>query len=97
MKLVSEDGDIMITFISSRYARFAIVGLFNCFVCVFVSAPVAILTLNTMTPMDTIVTYLAFVLVAGFLIQWLVRGFTRQLLVYLAYASVMAAVMRLKE
>lgn len=97
MKLVSNEGGIMITFISERYARFAIVGLFNCFVCVFVSAPVAILTLSRMTPTGTILTYLAFVLVAGFLIQWLVRGFTKQLLVYLAYASVMAAVIRLKE
>jgi hypothetical protein len=97
MNLVSNEGGITITFISGRYARFAIVGLFNCFVCIFVSAPVAILTLSTMTPMGTIVTYLSFVLVGGFLIQWFVRGFTKQLLVYLAYASVMAAVMRLKD
>ncbi|KAG8665726.1 hypothetical protein FPOAC1_010527 [Fusarium poae] len=62
MNLVSNEGGITITFISGRYARFAIVGLFNCFVCIFVSAPVAILTLSTMTPMGTIVTYLSFVL-----------------------------------
>jgi hypothetical protein len=50
-----------------------------------------------MSPGGMIATYLAFVLVAGFFIQSLVKGFTRQLLVYLAYASVMAAVLRLKE
>ncbi|KAG8357526.1 hypothetical protein FVEN_g4636 [Fusarium venenatum] len=97
MNFASNEGGITITLVSERYARFAIVGLFNCFVCILVSAPVAILTLSTMTPMGTIVTYLSFVLVGGFLIQWFVRGFTKQLLVYLAYASVMAAVMRLKD
>lgn len=79
------------------FARFALVGLFNCFVSVLVSAPVAIMTLNLMSPGGMVATYLAFVLVAGFFIQSLIKGFTRQLLVYLAYASVMAAVLRLKE
>jgi len=97
LKLVPKEGDIAITYLPGTYAKFALVGLFNCFVCIFVSAPMAILTLNPMTPAGTIATYLGFVLVAGFLIQWLIKGFTRQLLVYLAYASVMAAVMRLKE
>lgn len=97
MGYVSEEGGISFTFIPGGYAKLALVGLFNCFVCALVSAPVVILTLSTMTPVGTVVTYLSFVLVAGFLIPCLVKGFTRQLLVYLAYASVMAAVMRLKE
>lgn len=54
----------------------------------------AIQTLKVTTPAGEVVTYLVFVLIAGFAIQMLVPGFTRQLLVYLAYAGVMAAVMR---
>ncbi|KAH7252297.1 hypothetical protein BKA59DRAFT_474245 [Fusarium tricinctum] len=92
-----EKEEMQLTFIPGGFARFALVGLFNCFVSVLVSAPVAIMTLNLMSPGGMIATYLAFVLVAGFFIQSLVKGFTRQLLVYLAYASVMAAVLRLKE
>lgn len=88
---------MQLTFIPGGFVRFALVGLFNCFVSVLVSAPVAIMTLNLMSPVGMVATYLAFVLVAGFFIQSLVKGFTRQLLVYLAYASVMAAVLRLKE
>lgn len=54
----------------------------------------AILRLNVMSPAGEVATYLVFVLVAGFAIQMLVPGFTRQLVVYLAYAGVMAAVMK---
>lgn len=80
--------------IPGQYVKFISVGVFNTCVGILVVAPMAIQTLKVTTPAGEVVTYLVFVLVAGFAIQMLVPGFTRQLLVYLAYAGVMAAVMR---
>lgn len=80
--------------ISENSIRFVSVGIFNTCVGTFVVAPMAIQTLKVTSPAGEVATYLVFVLVAGFAIQMLVPGFTRQLLVYLAYAGVMAAVMR---
>ncbi|KAI8659572.1 hypothetical protein NCS56_01174800 [Fusarium sp. Ph1] len=80
--------------ISEDAIRFVSVGIFNTCVGIFVVAPMAIQTLKVTSPAGEVATYLVFVLVAGFAIQMLVPGFTRQLLVYLAYAGVMAAVMR---
>ncbi|KAF4465550.1 hypothetical protein FALBO_7601 [Fusarium albosuccineum] len=91
---IEESGGYSLYYVPMGYIRFAIVGAFNCFVGVFVAAPVAIQALNVTSPAGEVATYVAFVIVAGFLIQTLVTGFTRQLLVYLAYAGVMAAVMR---
>ncbi|KAF4974252.1 hypothetical protein FZEAL_8832 [Fusarium zealandicum] len=87
-------GELELTRIPWGYARFAIIGIFNCFVGVFVAAPIAIQALGVTTPVGEVMVYLAFVIVAGFLIQTLVDGFTKQLLVYLTYAGVMAAIMR---
>ncbi|KAM5342464.1 hypothetical protein ACJ41O_013430 [Fusarium nematophilum] len=88
---------VELAFFPPELVQFVIVGVFNCFVGVFVAAPVAIQVLNVTSPMGEAVTYLTFVIVAGFLIQTLVKGFTKQLLVYLAYAGVMAAVMRQRD
>ncbi|RSM14477.1 hypothetical protein BHE90_008600 [Fusarium euwallaceae] len=87
-------GSFEAIWIPGEYVRFATVGIFNTCVGIFVVAPMAIQTLKVTTPAGEVATYLVFVLVAGFLIQILVPGFTRQLLAYLAYAGVMAAVMR---
>ncbi|RSL69425.1 hypothetical protein CEP54_002345 [Fusarium duplospermum] len=93
--LRTEQGDgFEAIWIPGEYVRFASVGIFNTCVGVFVVAPMAIQTLKVTSPAGEVATYLVFVLVAGFAIQMLVPGFTRQLLAYLAYAGVMAAVMR---
>ncbi|KAH7264177.1 hypothetical protein NW759_002232 [Fusarium solani] len=89
-----QGGGFEAIWIPGEYVRFISVGVFNTCVGIFVVAPMAIQTLKVTTPAGEVVTYLVFVLIAGFAIQMLVPGFTRQLLVYLAYAGVMAAVMR---
>lgn len=91
----TEQGDSFeAVWISDDSVQFISVGVFNTCVGIFVVAPMAILRLNVMSPAGEVATYLVFVLVAGFAIQMLVPGFTRQLVVYLAYAGVMAAVMK---
>ncbi|KAJ4316951.1 hypothetical protein N0V84_007607 [Fusarium piperis] len=90
----SQGDNFEAVWISEDSVRFVSVGIFNTCVGVFVVAPMAIQRLNVTSPAGEVATYLVFVLVAGFLIQMLIPGFTRQLLVYLAYAGVMAAVMR---
>ncbi|KAI8714469.1 hypothetical protein NCS52_01166700 [Fusarium sp. LHS14.1] len=95
LNLRTERGDeFEALWIPGEYVKFISVGVFNTCVGIFVVAPMAIQTLKVTSPAGEVVTYLVFVLVAGFAIQMLVPGFTRQLLVYLAYAGVMAAVMR---
>lgn len=89
-----QGGGFKAIWIPGEYVRFISVGVFNTCVGIFVIAPMAIQTLKVTTPVGEVATYLVFVLIAGFAIQMLVPGFTRQLLVYLAYAGVMAAVMR---
>ncbi|WAO93927.1 Hypothetical protein NCS54_01148700 [Fusarium falciforme] len=89
-----QGGSFEAIWVPGEYVRFASVGIFNTCVGIFVVAPMAIQALKVTTPAGEVATYLVFVLIAGFAIQMLVPGFTRQLLVYLAYAGVMAAVMR---
>ncbi|UPK94341.1 hypothetical protein LCI18_005276 [Fusarium solani-melongenae] len=95
INLRTEQGDgFEAMWIPAEYVKFISIGLFNTCIGIFVVAPMVIQALKVTTPAGEVVTYLVFVLVAGFAIQMLVPGFTRQLLVYLAYAGVMAAVMR---
>ncbi|KAM0435327.1 hypothetical protein ACHAPT_003421 [Fusarium lateritium] len=67
---------------------------FNGILGVFACAPVAIQSLNVKSPAGEVATYLVFLIVFGWLSQSLLRGFEKILLTCLAYAALMATVMR---
>ncbi|EEU44362.1 uncharacterized protein NECHADRAFT_101639 [Fusarium vanettenii 77-13-4] len=76
------------------WIRTLIVGGISVIIGVFACAPVAIQSLNVKSAGGEVATYLVFMIVFGLLSQALLHGFEKILLACLAYASVMATVMR---
>ncbi|KAJ3505753.1 hypothetical protein NM208_g16158 [Fusarium decemcellulare] len=73
---------------------FGIFAILNCIMGVFTCAPAAIQSLQVRTAPEEVATYLVFTIVFGWLIQPLLKGFEKLLLVCLAYAALMATVMQ---
>ncbi|UPK94611.1 hypothetical protein LCI18_005546 [Fusarium solani-melongenae] len=70
---------------------------FSCIIGVFACAPVAIQSLNVNSVAGEVATYLVFMIVFAWLSQALLRGDEKILLTCLAYAALMATVMRQGE
>ncbi|KAI8714470.1 hypothetical protein NCS52_01166800 [Fusarium sp. LHS14.1] len=74
--------------------RAVIFAGFSCIIGVFACAPVAIQSLNVKSAEGEVATYLVFMTVFAWLVQSLLRGDEKILLTCLAYAALMATVMR---
>jgi hypothetical protein len=74
--------------------RAVIFAGFSCLIGVFACAPVAIQSLNVKSVEGEVATYLVFMIVFAWLVQALLRGDEKILLTCLAYAALMATVMR---
>ncbi|RSL69427.1 hypothetical protein CEP54_002343 [Fusarium duplospermum] len=94
--LVEEEniGDNGMLHYREDWIRTLMFGGISVIIGVFACAPVAIQSLNVKSAGGEVATYLVFMIVFGWLSQALLRGFEKILLACLAYASVMAAVMR---
>ncbi|RMJ04653.1 hypothetical protein CDV36_014675 [Fusarium kuroshium] len=94
--LVEEEniGDNDMLHYREDWIRTLMFGGISVIIGVFACAPVAIQSLNVKSAGGEVATYLVFMIVFGWLSQALLRGFEKILLACLAYASVMATVMR---
>ncbi|TXC10131.1 hypothetical protein FocTR4_00005144 [Fusarium oxysporum f. sp. cubense] len=68
--------------------------LFTSIIAVFACAPAAIQSLNVRSTVGEVVVYLVFVIAFGWLSQGLILGFEKVLLSCLAYAGLMATLLR---
>ncbi|RSM14478.1 hypothetical protein CDV31_005367 [Fusarium ambrosium] len=74
--------------------RAVIFAGFSCIIGIFACAPVAIQSLNVNSAEGEVATYLVFMIVFAWLSQALLRGDEKILLTCLAYAALMATVMK---
>ncbi|KAF5531994.1 hypothetical protein FMEXI_12709 [Fusarium mexicanum] len=74
--------------------RFISITIFSSMIAVFACAPAAIQSLNVRSTVGEVVVYLVFVIVFGWLSQGLILGFEKVLLSCLAYAGLMATLLR---
>ncbi|EGU77392.1 hypothetical protein FOXB_12096 [Fusarium oxysporum f. sp. conglutinans Fo5176] len=74
--------------------RFITITIFSSIIAVFACAPAAIQSLNVRSTVGEVVVYLVFVIVFGWLSQGLILGFEKVLLSCLAYAGLMATLLR---
>nr|RBQ90769.1 hypothetical protein FVER53263_08143 [Fusarium verticillioides] len=74
--------------------RFISITIFSSIIAVFACAPAAIQSLNVRSTVGEVVVYLVFVIVFGWLSQGLILGFEKVLLSCLAYAGLMATLLR---
>ncbi|RKL34694.1 hypothetical protein BFJ72_g9147 [Fusarium proliferatum] len=74
--------------------RFISITIFSSIIALFACAPAAIQSLNVRSTVGEVVVYLVFVIVFGWLSQGLILGFEKVLLSCLAYAGLMATLLR---
>ncbi|EWZ44944.1 hypothetical protein FOCG_00991 [Fusarium oxysporum f. sp. radicis-lycopersici 26381] len=74
--------------------RFITITIFSSIIAVFACAPAAIQSLNVRSTVGEVVVYLVFVIVFGWLSQGLILGLEKVLLSCLAYAGLMATLLR---
>ncbi|KAG5781234.1 hypothetical protein H9Q73_005101 [Fusarium xylarioides] len=74
--------------------RFISITIFSSIIAVFACAPAVIQSLNVRSTVGEVVVYLVFVIVFGWLSQGLILGFEKVLLSCLAYAGLMATLLR---
>ncbi|KAK7414712.1 hypothetical protein QQX98_006480 [Neonectria punicea] len=69
-------------------------GVFNCIVGGLIGAPIATKLLAVHSQLGAVILYLAFLLAFAFLVQVIAHGTNSQLFMTLAYAGVLAAIMK---
>ncbi|KAK7430356.1 hypothetical protein QQZ08_003104 [Neonectria magnoliae] len=69
-------------------------GVFNCIIGALIGAPVAIQLLAVHSQLGAVILYLVFLLTFAFLVQGMAHGTNTQLFMTLAYAGVLAAIMK---
>ncbi|KLP13442.1 uncharacterized protein LW94_4578 [Fusarium fujikuroi] len=74
--------------------RFISITIFSSIIALFACAPAAIQSLNVRSTVGEVVVYLVFVIVFGWISQGLILGFEKVLLSCLAYAGLMATLLR---
>ncbi|KAH7267056.1 uncharacterized protein BKA55DRAFT_589535 [Fusarium redolens] len=89
-----EVGDNLQIHYNEGVIRFITTTLFSSIIAVFACAPAAIQSLNVRSTVGEVVVYLVFVIAFGWLSQGLILGFEKVLLTCLAYAGLMATLLR---
>ncbi|KAF4996254.1 hypothetical protein FGRMN_4610 [Fusarium graminum] len=87
-------GDEVLHDYKERAIKFIIFTAFIFIIGVFFCAPAAIQSLNVHSAAGEVVVYLVFVIVFGWLTQGLIKGFEKLLLASLAFAGLMANLLR---
>jgi hypothetical protein len=74
--------------------KFGLFTVFSLILGIFTCAPAGIQSLNVVSTVGEVAVYVAFVIVFGWLSLGLLRGFERSLLTSLAFAGLMANLLR---
>lgn len=87
-------GDNRLYHYNEHRIRGIIFTVFLCIIAVFTCAPAAIQSLNVESAAGEVAVYLVFVIAFGWLSQGLIQGFEKLLLTSLAFAGLMANLLR---